>query len=878
MTKKLLWFLWVIFISFGIFLWSTNMTYAANPSDIVIEVTASAWQELTINKYFTNDYTVDRWDGTPIAMLGSNTTHTYTTTSWYTVTLSLAGWATRWKFLGATLPLIPKIWTTATDIKIVTMPSLSWYFGDNATSPWDSFFFSFNSNWSLTSLPAWSFDTSNITTAWNNFFFSFNSNWSLTSLPAWSFDTSNITIAWDTFFTYFNYYWQLTSLPIDSFDTSNITTAGDYFFSDFNNYWQLTSLPIDSFDTSNITTAGDYFFSYFNSVWFLASLPNWSFNLSGITTAGNYFFTNFNNNWQLASLPIDSFNITNITTVGDSFFSSFNRNWSLASLPAWSFDTSNIITAWNNFFSYFNWGWSLTSLPDWSFNLSSITTAGNYFFNEFNTYWSLTSLPAWSFDTSSIVSVWNYFFNGFNAYWSLISLPAWSFDTSDIADTRDNFFYGFNDWWQLTSLPIDSFDTSNIITAWDNFFQSFNSYWSLTSLPNWSFDTSNIVSVWNYFFYNFNDNWSLAKVTPGSGVSIKNIAPDPIQFYYNSGGNQSETVAPGDSFADYGDYFVPIDIIPPTVTLVWSWVVTISLWSWWSDPGAAWADDIDWSWTIISATSWTVNTWVVWTYILDYTYTDVAGNAWNTVTRTINIVDITLPAVPNSNSSFAWWGWWSSSNINDNKTNNIHDTAITIWPIGQAIFNPSINSDTCFSPTDKLTIDQWGMSSYQRIAHQMLYSYWLTTIPGTLDFWPNRNITRAEAAKFLVQFAQNVLCRQKIQTYNNRFKDIDNMHPDLQKNIKLSYEYGIFYGSEWWLFRPDDMISRDELIATTIRLLTTRYDDLTWSNWVDNYKNTLSSKTTISLIGTTRINITEVIYNLYKENNFILEDSGYILE
>lgn len=160
----------------------------------------------------------------------------------------------------------------------------------------------------------------------------------------------------------------------------------------------------------------------------------------------------------------------------------------------------------------------------------------------------------------------------------------------------------------------------------------------------------------------------------------------------------------------------------------------------------------------------------------------------------------------------------------------------------------------------------------------MLYSFGLTTIPGTVDFWSDRQITRAEAAKFLVQFAQNVLCRNKINTYDGRFVDINDSHPDLQTNIKLAYEYGIFYWSEWWLFRPDDFITRDELIATMVRLVTNKYDDLDGSWWADNYKKTLDVLSDKTLDNTTRGNMAEVLYDLYKNNNYNLGDIGYVLD
>ena len=318
-------------------------------TDIILQATATeSGQTLRINKYFTNDYTVDRWDGIT-GDLTSNTTHTYSATWTYNITLSLS-WTDRWTFTNNyddNKSLVPMSWTTVTWVQIVYMPTLAEWFWNSADAPWDYFFYFFNADWALTSLPEWSFDTSNITTAWDYFFSCFNGRlvewWALTNLPAGSFNISNITIAWDHFFSYFNSKWALTSLPTGSFDTSNITSAWNFFFNAFNVAWALTSLPNGSF-----------------------RLSTW------LTTVWNVFFWQFNDLWKITTLPDGSFDTSNITSVWNFFFDEFNGGgWALTSLPEWSFDLSNITTAWNRFFSYFNSNWALTSLPD-SFKLNSV--------------------------------------------------------------------------------------------------------------------------------------------------------------------------------------------------------------------------------------------------------------------------------------------------------------------------------------------------------------------------------------------------------------------------------------------------------------------------------------------------------------------------
>ena len=519
--------------------WNSSITLNAEWNDnkvIILEATATEVnQTLKINKYFSNSYTVDWWDGSPVETVSADKTHTYTWDWTYTITLSLTGSATRWKFKSYYYPLVPKAGTTMTWVKIVFMPSLADGFGNGAAIPWDYFFYNFNSKWAITSLPEWSFVTSNVTTAGVVFFSNFNSNWLLTSLPEWSFDTSNITtVTSNYFFSSFNSDWLLTSLPEWSFDISNITyIGGDYFFSSFNYNWSLIGLPEWSFKFSTwLTTGSNYFFSSFNSNWLLTSLPTWSFNTENITIVRGDFFSKFNSGWLLTSLPTWSFITNNITIAGNSFFEGFNNNWLLTSLPTWSFKFSTwLTTAGINFFRNFNSKWGLVSLPDWSFNTENIASVGISFFQDFNNSWSLTSLPEWSFKFSTwLTNSKGGFFQAFNSKWALIGLPAWSFNMENITIAGNNFFYNFNDYWQLTSLPTWSFITSNITTGGDYFFSSFNSNWKITSLPEWSFDTSNITTVGNYFFSSFNNNWQLTSL-PDWSFNLSKITTGGDHFF-----------------------------------------------------------------------------------------------------------------------------------------------------------------------------------------------------------------------------------------------------------------------------------------------------------------------------------------------------------
>jgi len=533
---------------------TTNFVIGSNSTDIVINATtAKSNQTLTINKYFSNDFTVDRWDWSKKEILKSSddyirdwqiyptkVRHTYRNKWSYNIVLSLTHWDKRRKFQNVRTPLIENILEDESDpwgesiiesfewnVSIISMPSLADWFGESKEEPWDYFFANFNYGWAIIWLPKWSFDTSNIKKAWNDFFAWFGCK----NLPKWSFDISNITIVWDSFFAYF---WA-SELPEWSFDTSNIITVWNWFFQYFNNYWKLTKLP------------------------------KWSFNLSKITTVWNSFFYNFNYDWSLMELPEWSFYFPNITEVWYGFFTSFNERWDLIKLPEWSFDLSNITTVWDNFFQYFNHAWAIEKLPEGSFDISNIRKKGKNFFKDFNSFnWKLSDAPdfenirknqIWeiSYDKNSKtnivinitvvqanqkITINKYFSNDYNVDWwdGLIEWltedkthtyeKVWTYDIIlSLREWAERWM--FQGWYKplisknltsikeikITSMPsLAEWFGESETEPWDNFFAYFNYWWAITELPKWSFDTSWIKVAWDGFFTYFNSKWALTEL------------------------------------------------------------------------------------------------------------------------------------------------------------------------------------------------------------------------------------------------------------------------------------------------------------------------------------------------------------------------------
>jgi len=830
--------------------------------DIILEAISTADnQTLKINKYFANAYTVDRWDGT-MWNLTWDIVHTYSVASGYTIILSLS-WTDRWTFQGKSKPLVPIAETTMSWVKIVSMPSLAEWFGDNAKNPGNNFFRAFNYQWALTSLPIWSFDTSSIEMPWNGFFQDFNNEWKLKALPDWSFNISNIETVGVCFFQRFNNSWALIELPDDSFNTSNIRSVGDGFFNAFNRKWSLIKLPGWSFNISNITwDAGDFFFCAFNREWELTSLPNDSFDISNIKVVWDYFFDAFNYGWNLTSLPIWSFDTSKITTVGIDFFGHFNREWALTSLPQNSFKIDDIVTVETGFFSYFNNEWALKSLPQNSFSLSWFTTVGDSFFYFFNLGWLLESLPAWSFNISNITDVWDSFFQWFNCEWALTRLPDDSFKTSNIKTVGESFFRSFNDYWALTSLPEGSFDLSWITVAGANFFRFFNGDWEITTLPD-SFTMSSAWASASYWYRNsFNSpNYTLNKKVSDLVLWVTVPSSDRDTFSDNQlwkcGVSNNWLLNP----AWTCDLIVIFDangwdeILSETVSS-WDKILlprTIKTWyilEWWYDEINGWNKIwnigdmlvINWNQTLYAKR--TPNQYTI-TFDTDW-WNEVASittDYWAWITPPSNPtrngykfigwnpeIPSTMPA-ENLFVKAKWEKLWSSGWGGRSKTSN--DSEISPDPSlsrgeedsslikeGDREAVEDLDSTTPMDSSDKSSEWQTYTQEFQE-AYEFAKEKWITTMPTINDANMNWKLTRIAMAKMLSYYAINVLWMKPDETRINKFNDItDKLDAQYDSGVTLAYQLWIM-----WInmpnnkFRPYDEVTRAEFATALSRML-----------------------------------------------------------
>ena len=88
---------------------------------------------------------------------------------------------------------------------------------------------------------------------------------------------------------------------------------------------------------------------------------------------------------------------------------------------------------------------------------------------------------------------------------------------------------------------------------------------------------------------------------------------------------------------------VDLDEVAPNLLLNGSSLVTHSVGTTYTDPGATWTDDLDGSGIILSNSDF--NDSQVGTYILDYQFSDSSGNPAVAVSRTVYVLDLTPPVV-----------------------------------------------------------------------------------------------------------------------------------------------------------------------------------------------------------------------------------------
>lgn len=118
----------------------------------------------------------------------------------------------------------------------------------------------------------------------------------------------------------------------------------------------------------------------------------------------------------------------------------------------------------------------------------------------------------------------------------------------------------------------------------------------------------------------------------------------------------------------------------------------------------------------------------------------------------------------------------------------------------------------------------------------------LTKYDSVDEYRPTSNLTRQEAAKFYVEFVENVLWEDMNQTNNDNcnFEDIDDADPSLKDYIIKACNYGIMKWSNW-KFKPNQQMSKAEALAVLVRAMqdnknmSTMEDEDSETPWYKDY-------------------------------------------
>ncbi len=106
----------------------------------------------------------------------------------------------------------------------------------------------------------------------------------------------------------------------------------------------------------------------------------------------------------------------------------------------------------------------------------------------------------------------------------------------------------------------------------------------------------------------------------------------------------------------------------------------------------------------------------------------------------------------------------------------------------------------------------------------------ITKFENWADFSPHSIVLREHAAKFLTEFAVNIM-HQSMDTAekNCDFKDLIQWDPTLTNSILNACYLDIFYGSSW-RFYPTQPLTKAEAIVVLVRVLDGKQEEIDW--WI----------------------------------------------
>jgi hypothetical protein len=195
--------------------------------------------------------------------------------------------------------------------------------------------------------------------------------------------------------------------------------------------------------------------------------------------------------------------------------------------------------------------------------------------------------------------------------------------------------------------------------------------------------------------------------------------------------------------------------------------------------------------------------------------------------------------------------------------------------------NPTLQwGETCYEPQQNMAITLWENTQQNQVVlyQAFMKAYGLTRFDDTDSFNGSRWLLRQEAAKILVEFGKNVLCRKQTQQYVNEYSDIDDVDSTLKPFIIEAYQYGILRWTNG-VFRPRDEITKKEFVAAVMRLFINENIDVygVANDWDREYRRLFTLLWLEKWVGNTieRYDMARIMYTLYYNGGYQWSDKWY---
>ena len=409
---------------------------------------------------------------------------------------------------------------------------------------------------------------------------------------------------------------------------ANIQTAVDLWVSD-PSAATTTYGNISDWDVSNVTDMSELFK---NKTTFNDDISNWD--VSSVNNMGDIFYgaTAFNQ-------PIGSWDVSSVTDMRGMFANAHRFNQDIG-----NWNVSNVIIMYNMF--------SLTQdfnkdIGNW--NVTNVTNM-DYMFNEtvnFN-----QDISNWN--VSNVTSMESMFnrsqsFNQNLGNWNVINVV----NMKRMFDLSINFDQDISSWdvsnvnymsgmfgGSKFNQDISSWNTINVTTMESMFSgSSFNQ-----NIGSW--DISNVINL-SYTFNGSNlstDNYDNILIGWSLQALQSNVPFGAVGHNYCSGSDARKNLI--DNFGwVITDGGLDCSDTLPVITLLGESTVTLEVGTSYTDAGATASDNYDGDITDTIVIVNNVDSAVVGTYAVTYNVSDANGNAAEEVTRTVNVVDTTVPVI-----------------------------------------------------------------------------------------------------------------------------------------------------------------------------------------------------------------------------------------